>query len=97
MPVETPQTFVGPDGVVTATASVYQAFAFTTPYFAVGPAQYFGCFQDSVGSDTVRMLVTGVQDNRLTKGQTSAVFGTVPALTPPTSFNTAVGPYLYVY
>jgi len=84
-------------GVTTATASVYQAFAFTAKYFAVGPATYYGCFQDSVGSDTVRMLVTGAQDNRLTKGQTGATFGTVPALTVPTAFTTAVGPYLYAY
>jgi hypothetical protein len=84
-------------GVVTATSSVYQQFAFTTPYYAVGPARYFGCFQDSVGSDTVRMAITGVNDNELTKGQTGATFGTIPALTVPTSFTTAVGPYLYVY
>jgi hypothetical protein len=31
-------------GVTTATASVYQAFAFTAKYFAVGPATYYGCF-----------------------------------------------------
>jgi len=84
-------------GVVTATASIYQAFAFTTPFYAIGPARYFGCFQDSVGSDSVRMTITGTHDNFLTAGQTGATFGTVPALTVPTSFTTAVGPYLYVY
>lgn len=79
------------------TASAYQAYALTSTFFAVGPAQYFGCFQSNGTTDTVRMLVTGVNDNFLTKGQTGATFGTVPALTVPTAFTTAVGPYLYVY
>lgn len=85
-------------GVVTSgSASLYQAFAFTTPYYVVGPARYFGCFQDSVGSDAVRMIAASTNDNTLTKGQTGATFGTVPALTVPTAFNNLVGPYLYVY
>ncbi|MES2067603.1 MAG: hypothetical protein V4522_13190 [Pseudomonadota bacterium] len=85
-------------GAASVTASIYESFAFTAKYFAIGPAQYFGCIQDNaVGSTTVRMLVTGTQDNTLTKGQTSAVFGTVPALVVPTTFTTAVGPYIYLY
>lgn len=79
------------------TASAYQAYAFTSTFYAVGPAQYFGCFQSNGTTDTVRMIVTGVNDNFLTKGQTGATFGTIPALTVPTGFTTAVGPYLYVY
>jgi hypothetical protein len=43
------------------------------------------------------MAVTGVNDNILTKGQTGATFGTLPALTVPTAFTTAVGPYVYLY
>jgi len=85
-------------GTASATASVFEPFAFTAKYFAVGPARYFGCLQDNaVGSTTVRMAVTGIDDNILTKGQTGATFGTVPALAVPTAFNSAVGPYLYVY
>ena len=79
------------------TASAYQQYAFTSPYFAVGPAQYFACFQSNGTTDTVRMAVTGVNDNILTKGQTGATFGTLPALTVPTAFTTAVGPYVYLY
>ena len=79
------------------TASAFQQYNFTTPYFAVGPAQYFACFQSNGTTDTVRMAVTGVNDNILTKGQTGATFGTIPALTVPTTFTTAVGPYVYLY
>lgn len=84
-------------GAVAASASAYQEFAFTSKYFAVGPAQYFACFQTNGTTATVRMGVTGTNDNYLTKGQTAATFGTVPALTVPTTFTTAVGPYVYLY
>lgn len=84
-------------GVTTSGASVFQQFAFTSTYYAVGPAQYFACFQTNGTTDTVRMAVTGVNDNQLTKGQTGATFGTLPALTVPTTFTTAVGPYVYLY
>lgn len=85
-------------GQASVTASVYERYPFTSTFLAIGPAQYYGCLQDNaVGSTTVRMLVTGVQDNFLTKGQTGATFGTVPTLTVPTGFTTAVGPYIYLY
>lgn len=85
-------------GQASVTASVYETYAFTAKYLAIGPAQYFACLQDNaVGSTTVRMVVTGTEDNLLTKGQTGATFGTIPALTVPTTFTTAVGPYVYLY
>jgi hypothetical protein len=84
-------------GVTTSGASTYQQFAFTSTYYAVGPAQYFACFQANGTTDNVRMAVTGTNDNLLTKGQTGATFGTIPALTVPTTFTTAVGPYVYLY
>lgn len=84
-------------GVLSANASTYQNFSFTSTYFAVGPAQYFACFQSNGTTDTVRMVVTGTQDNILTKGQTGATFGTIPALTVPTTFTTAVGPYVQLF
>lgn len=93
-------------GQASGTASIYEDYAFvntaSTPatgkYYATGPARYFTCLQDNAGgTTTVRMAVTGTGDNILTKGQTGATFGTVPALTVPTTFTTAVGPYTAVY
>lgn len=84
-------------GAVSSGASTYQQYAFTSKFFAVGRAQYFACFQTNGTTDTVRMVVTGTQDTLLTKAQTSATFGTIPALTVPTTFTTAVGPYVYLY
>ena len=85
-------------GVVASGASTYQSIAFTTSYYAVGPAQYFGCLQTNGTTATVRMIVTGTQDTYLTKGVTAQTFGTIPAtFTVPTTFTTAVGPYWLVY
>lgn len=85
-------------GVLAANASTYQNIAFTKTFFAVGPAQYFGCVQTNGTTATIRMLVTGTQDTYLTKGVTGQTFGTIPAtITVPTTFTTAVGPYLLLY
>ena len=46
-------------GALAANASTYQNFAFTTPYYAVGPAQYYACTQSNGTTATVRMVVTG--------------------------------------
>lgn len=93
-------------GQASVTASVYENYPFvntaatpaTGKFYVTGPARYFGCLQDNaVGSTTVRMAITGTNDNLLTKGQTGATFGTVPALVVPTTFTTAVGPYITLY
>jgi len=83
-------------GATNSTASTYVNFAFTTKYFVVGPAQYFACTQSNGTSDTIRMLVTGTQDTYLTTSKTGT-FGTIPTITVPTTFTTAVGPYAYLY
>lgn len=85
-------------GVLAASASEYQKISFTAPYYAVGPATYFGCLQTNGTTATVRMLVTQTQDTFLTKGVTSITFGTIPAtITVPTTFTTAVGPYFAAF
>ena len=79
-------------GVLAFGASLYQPINFTTPFYAVGPAQYFACVQSNGTTATIRMLVTGTQDQYLTTSKTGT-FGTLPTtITPPTSFTTAVGP-----
>lgn len=85
-------------GTASATASNFQQIAFTSKFLAVGPGLYFACMQTNGTTDTVRMVVTGVQgDAFLTKGVTGQTFGTLAAFTAPTTFTTAVGPYFYAY
>ena len=83
-------------GAVNSTASTYVKFAFTSQYLTVGPGQYFACTQSNGTSDTIRMLVTGTQDTYLTTSKTGT-FGTIPAITVPTTITSAVGPYAYLY
>lgn len=85
-------------GTVATGTNAFQKIAFTSKYYAVGPAKYFGCMESNAGgSITFTAIVTGMQDTYLTKGQTGTTFGTLPALTVPTTFTTAVGPYWLLY
>jgi hypothetical protein len=85
-------------GITAGTASTYEQLAFTSKYYMVGPAKYYGCLQTNGTTATVRMLITSVLDGFTTKGVTGQTFGTVPAtITVPTTFTTAVGPYEQVY
>jgi len=85
-------------GTTATGTNVYQQIAFTSKYFAVGPARYFGCLQgNGGGSSTVTMIKTGMQDTFLTKGVTGQTFGTLASFTVPTTFTTAVGPYWELY
>lgn len=85
-------------GVTTASASAYQEIALTAAFYAVGPQKYFACMQTNGTTDTVRMAVTGQAATILTAGITGQTFGTVPAtFTVPAAFNSAVGPFVYLY
>jgi hypothetical protein len=85
-------------GALSATASVYQQYAFTTPFYAVGPAIYYGCFQSNGTTDTVRRVDTSVNQGLFAGKLTGETFGTIPnPITPPTTFTTALGPWLQVY
>ena len=86
-------------GSVATGSSTYQKRNFTSPYYVVGPAQYYGCAQgDSGTAATLNLIVTGTSDYVLTKSVGSQTFGTVPpTITVPTSFTTAVGPLWFLY
>lgn len=84
-------------GTATSGTSTYQLFPFTALFYAVGPARYFACMQSNGATNTVRMIVTGTQDTFLTKGVTGQTFGTLVNITVPTTFTTAVGPYVELY
>lgn len=80
-------------GATSSGASAYQYFTLTSQYYAVA-GDYFVCFQSNGATDTIRMTLTGIGDQILTKGQTGSTFGTAPTLVAPTTFTTAVGPYV---
>lgn len=86
-------------GAATATASQFQAFNFTSTYFAVGPARYFGCSQAANSSDSLNLVVTADGNaGLLTQIYTGQTFGTLPAtITPSVAYTTAQGPYWGVF
>jgi hypothetical protein len=84
-------------GTTTATASVYQPLAFTSTFFAVGPAKYFGCIILNGTTDTYRRINTSTHDAILGGKVTGQTFGTIANITPPTAFTTALAPYLILY
>ncbi len=85
-------------GAIASGASAWQKYNFTTPFYAVGPAQYFGCFTANGTTATVRHTITSVNDVFIGNKITGLTFGTIAAsITPPSSFTTALGPYLQIY
>ncbi len=85
-------------GATTAGASTYQHQDFTSKYYIVGPARYFGCVQSNGTTDTLRHLITAVNNNVIAGKLTGQTFGTISAApTMPTTFTTALGPYFQIY
>lgn len=84
-------------GVTTAGASGYQKVPFTAAYTAAGPAVYW-----------IGVYINGTTDNFMTMPAvaayqglagtiTSQTFGTVVAVTPPTTFTAGAGPVAFTY
>lgn len=85
-------------GALTAGASTYQQIAFVTPYYAVGPATYFACFQANGTTDTYRRIITAENQGLFAGKLTGGTFGTVPnPITVPASFTTALGGHWEFY
>lgn len=84
-------------GATSSGASTYQKYNFVSKYYAVGPGRYFACVQTNGTTDTLRHAVTGTNDNILGGTITGQTFGTVAAITAPTTFTTAKAPYFLVY
>ncbi len=85
-------------GATVGSANTWQATAFTSTYFAVGPAQYYACLMSNGTTATIDTVTTGKDDNILTfKSGSAGTFGTLPNFTAPTSFASVSGAYGYVY
>lgn len=83
-------------GTLSAGANAFQARDLLTPYAAVGPGRYWVAYQQNGTTATIRTVAASTFVDVLTKSATG-VFGTLTALTPPTTFTADVGPIAYVY
>lgn len=82
-------------GTLGAGADAYQQIALTTPYAAVGPARYWIGLQVE-GTNHANQRMSANTPLCFTAA-IAGVFGTLAAITPPTSFTAGQGPIAYVY
>ncbi len=83
-------------GALTAGANAFQTRAFAATYAAIGPGRYWVAYQANGATDTLRTVAASTFVDCLTKSATGT-FGTLTALTVPTTFTANVGPIAYVY
>ena len=81
-------------GATTSGADAYQDYAFTSAYSAKGPATYYVCYQMNGTTDRYNAHTFGRFG---ASKKTGTTFGTAVAITPPTTFTTAVGPMATLY
>lgn len=84
-------------GVTTAGASVFQQIAFTGTYVAQGPRTYWVGVYVNGTTDRYFAIPTIGQAVGLAGSVSAQTFGTVAAVTLPTTFTADVGPIVYVY
>lgn len=81
-------------GVTVGTTATYQELPFTAPYAAVGPGQYWVSISMDGTTARLRTIPAGaILPTTLAAG----VFGTLAAITPPTTFTAANAPVAYSY
>ena len=83
-------------GATTSGANAFQARAFTAVYPAIGPGRYWIASQSNGTTDTIRTIAVSTNIDCLTASATGA-FGTLTALTVPTTITADKGPVAYVY
>lgn len=82
-------------GTLSAGASAMQNIAFTSAVTLI-PGRYFLGVQADGATDTIRHILSANGAVPCT-GTLAGTFGTVPAITPTTTFTTAVGPIMQLY
>ena len=79
------------------TASVYMCAAFTSTVAVYGPGSYFIGIETKGTTDNFYTYTTGGAPTGYATGSKTGTYLTVTAITPTTSFTTAVGPVMIVY
>lgn len=83
-------------GVLTANANTFQEIAFTATYTTTKPGRFWIGAQLDGTTDRFRTIAAATWVDVLTTSATGS-FGTLTALTPPTTFTADKGPIAYVY
>lgn len=85
-------------GTLCSGASAYQKIAFTAPVTVSGPRTlWIGVYADGATDRYYAVPTTGQADGLAGTSASTTVFGTVGAVTLPTTFTAGQGPVAYVY
>lgn len=82
-------------GTVAPSANTKKRFPFTSTYSAIGPATYYIALQSN-GTTATALMFGNVTEGFVT-GSVAGSFGTLPAITPGTDFNSTVGAFASTY
>ena len=83
-------------GATTSGANTFQQYAFTATYTTIKPGRFFVGYQPNGTTDTIRTIATATWIDVVASSATGT-FGTLPSITPPTTFTADKGPVAYVY
>lgn len=83
-------------GTSMATINVFQETAFTATYTTLRPGRFWIGVQTNGANANIRTIATATWIDVLTTN-VAGTFGTLPALTPPTTFTAGKGPIAYLY
>lgn len=84
-------------GVTTSGAGAYQAIPFTATYDVKGPGVYWIALYVNGTTDRFRSLPAAAEIGGLAGSVTGQTFGTVAAITAPTTFTADKGPVAFTY
>ena len=83
-------------GALTSGANAFQTRAFSPGPIWVPAGQYLLCYQTNGTTDNFRSVAASTFVDCIT-GSATGTFGTLPAVTVPTTFTANVGPIAYLY
>lgn len=83
-------------GILSAGASAFQDLVFISPKLIVGPARYYVAMQGNGTTATIRLMAASTFVDVLADSRTGT-FGTLPAITVPTTFTATKAPVACLY
>lgn len=84
-------------GVTTSGANAFQQYPFTATYTTIKPGRFFIGYTSNGTTDNFRTVATATWIDVLSAIGTGGTFGTIVALTPPTTFTAGQAPISYAY
>jgi hypothetical protein len=82
-------------GVTVTTSNTFLTLPLTSTYSAIGPGQYYLSISSNGTTDKIRTVAANTFVTANTNSATGT-FGTLAAITPPTSFSANKGPIAYI-